>query len=936
MATTTTTATTTATSSSSSSLRLLTNPNGNSLLPAHQRKLRHIEIILARNLTLPFLSPPTPVFSEGHVNDSEDASATLAITTSRSDLGAGSNLRDHWSSASPRPLSPFRSTPSEVKANLRIDAWNNVCANSSNLINALNPNSNSSTNANNSNNASGSDLPGRVMVPLNDGSADRERMQPDWLRPGPVPVSRVGAGNSRNSGPMSRWSTSSQLLLLEKYASHALGHQDDLLDSYFILQEIPNEGDQAVSDGDEGAGKDEPFYISEITTGSVNPFWHWLEDTMKPQFQQISMFKLQVFARSTKYRTDNPQENQRTSTFEMILSLTIDLTKLVFVGSDLADIERSFPSNTLLFKLHDGYYIAEIQAAGDHFNEEDPLPFVKVDASRVKNSYRFDNITRILNLQDEISSAEEEIRNAVDVTTSLYEERRGAYELMAQVLDFRGRISLIETEIMKKTQEIQSTRSKIEEAKEGSEKKRLRLVESVSDRELTRQTVFFEHVEYMRQKNDCSRTVKAVNRHQQALLGELRNIYPLSQVFADPFQCAIRGLRLPNSEFSGTDDEKISTALGYTSHLVIMIARYLEVPLRYPINSMSSRSMILDRVSKHFSGFREFPLYMRGVERPRFEYGVFLLNKDIEQLMNHVGLSVTNLRNTLPNLRHLLETVERMEDFDDDDEDFDGLEAVQTEVATQAQIHIPALDLSQSITSETTRKPNSMASSSLVDNQSSTESPAKSEFEVRVVERVPLKDPDEEMSLGIDSVDVDGERMGNGFREGVHLDDIAEMPAEFVEKPVEACEEEFESGNDQGGHLDDFVRDDKRVSVDGSGKFSIDSESPDHTQPNPKAPIPNNETSPTTTSTPNGTTSNQTPSPVSSPTSLFRPVKEVQMWGISTADSIFSGASAAFGWGSAFLGVGRPRGSVSSQGNTPTPVQAQSSNESFTDAMETS
>jgi hypothetical protein len=80
------------------------------------------------------------------------------------------------------------------------------------------------------------------------------------------------------------------------------------------------------------------------------------------------------------------------------------------------------------------------------------------------------------------------------------------------------------------------------------------------------------------------------------------------------------------------DEEKVSTALGYTAHLITMIARYLQVPLRYPINPMSSKSRILDRVSKHFAGSKEFPLYSKGVDRPRFEYGVYLMNKDIEQV----------------------------------------------------------------------------------------------------------------------------------------------------------------------------------------------------------------------------------------------------------------------------------------------------------------
>lgn len=45
---------------------------------------------------------------------------------------------------------------------------------------------------------------------------------------------------------------------------------------------------------------------------------------------------------------------------------------------------------------------------------------------------------------------------------------------------------------------------------------------------------------------------------------------------------------------------------------------------------------------------------MKGVVRYRFEYGVFLLNKNIEILSNALGLRPIDIRQTLPNLKYLL------------------------------------------------------------------------------------------------------------------------------------------------------------------------------------------------------------------------------------------------------------------------------------------
>lgn len=46
--------------------------------------------------------------------------------------------------------------------------------------------------------------------------------------------------------------------------------------------------------------------------------------------------------------------------------------------------------------------------------------------------------------------------------------------------------------------------------------------------------------------------------------------------------------------FPAMDDETLSVALGYTCHLVSMIAQFLDLPLRYPMNSRGSRSTIMD------------------------------------------------------------------------------------------------------------------------------------------------------------------------------------------------------------------------------------------------------------------------------------------------------------------------------------------------------
>ncbi|KAF9263108.1 hypothetical protein L218DRAFT_959640 [Marasmius fiardii PR-910] len=111
---------------------------------------------------------------------------------------------------------------------------------------------------------------------------------------------------------------------------------------------------------------------------------------------------------------------------------------------------------------------------------------------------------------------------------------------------------------------------------------------------------------------------------------------------------------LPNHK--GVNEETVAAALGYAALVVHLLAVYLGKGLMYPITYVGSRSLIRDSISV-MVGPRMFPLFSKGVDTYRYEYGVFLLNKDIELLMAEFDLRATDIRHTLPNLKNLLLTL---------------------------------------------------------------------------------------------------------------------------------------------------------------------------------------------------------------------------------------------------------------------------------------
>merc|ERR1711916_413768 len=105
------------------------------------------------------------------------------------------------------------------------------------------------------------------------------------------------------------------------------------------------------------------------------------------------------------------------------------------------------------------------------------------------------------------------------------------------------------------------------------------------------------------------------------MVGELNKIYPIRRSSGNHTVLSIASVRLPNSDFTGCDEEEVAAALGYVAHLLCVLTRWFDVPLRYPLLPMFSRSVVKDDIRPHLSN--RFPLYSKGVDRTRFDMGYF-------------------------------------------------------------------------------------------------------------------------------------------------------------------------------------------------------------------------------------------------------------------------------------------------------------------------
>jgi hypothetical protein len=184
-----------------------------------------------------------------------------------------------------------------------------------------------------------------------------------------------------------------------------------------------------------------------------------------------------------------------------------------------------------------------------------------------------------------------------------------------------------------------------------------------------------------------------LHQHQRALVarrwrlvGDLATIYPIEPVDEDSDAGAparrdhplLRVGELPldlGPAPSKTYPLRMETmendaaALGDVAQMCVQLAAILDVRLRYPVCVCPSRSYICD--FQHVKPTRsrgddgasaktltkvEFPLFLEHpADRTKYTYGVFLLNKNLEQLLNAHGLRSAGPRHTLQNLRRILD-----------------------------------------------------------------------------------------------------------------------------------------------------------------------------------------------------------------------------------------------------------------------------------------
>ncbi|KAM7183001.1 UV radiation resistance associated protein [Rhypophila sp. PSN 637] len=380
-------------------------------------------------------------------------------------------------------------------------------------------------------------------------------------------------------------------------------------------------------------GEEEPVYISEVSERAANF-----------NFRPFDLSELENAV------TRSPQVTikvwtKRTGGWSLLLEDQVDLRALSWLG-DLRGVR--FPPNSLVFHMIDGIYSIDLSG-------KQPPPS-KRTAPLPTSSYNV--LMRLATLDNSIQDAIATRDNLTKQIDELLET-----EPKNELPEAEDKLLLATKYLTQQQRLVLAAKKKTADLRASIAARRQAIQEGQALQQRAEKDVANATEQLVQSKELVAKTREQIHGQRRRICEDLARIYNINPVpLGPPLSFQICGIPLPNTVYDSTalrstGEDSLSAALGHVALLTHSLHFYLAVPLPYPIKPFGSRSSIRDDISQLADPQREFPLYVpRGGSSAqfRFDYGWFLLNKDIECLCASQGLKVVDIRDTLPNLKYLL------------------------------------------------------------------------------------------------------------------------------------------------------------------------------------------------------------------------------------------------------------------------------------------
>ncbi|KAF2818611.1 hypothetical protein CC86DRAFT_375661 [Ophiobolus disseminans] len=531
------------------------------LLP-YNRKLRHLQGITIRNLTL----APAPSRSRGKTIDDDAIPSTLKSPTKALTMREGKGLAHSRSSSD---LKPAKIPDRRGNGDLREPT-----------------------------------TPPKATRP-SFGKALRRRTTMEWT----------------NASPLTR-----QMKLEDITANR-------MADTFFTLH---------VED------HDAPVYISEVAEKAMNPNFKFFDlGPCGPGVTRLDRLTVRVWAKS-----------ESMDKWQYLMDYVVQLRSLQFIGKTLGKFRHPLPQNCILFHMTDGIYTSFMDLpTQEKVRQEVLAPPKQHPDGRVLTSSSYDALMRLSTLDDCVQDALVTRDRIADEIETILEANRESIDTLEQVPETEENLRTVQAAVNAEKRRVNLARRRRDELEANIQLRRDRMQAGREQQAITEKDLPEERQKYNDMGELREKIHEDITGQRRRVCEDLLGLYPIEPMPGKAFAFTIRGLLLPNSEFDDVKEDVTAAALSYVAQVVTQLSPYLSVTLPYPISLHGSTSTIEDPLAVGHSNQnnpRIYPLYMKGMVRYRFEYGVFLLNKNIEILSNALGLRPIDIRHTLPNLKYLL------------------------------------------------------------------------------------------------------------------------------------------------------------------------------------------------------------------------------------------------------------------------------------------
>ncbi|KAK6431381.1 hypothetical protein LTR95_012462, partial [Oleoguttula sp. CCFEE 5521] len=402
-------------------------------------------------------------------------------------------------------------------------------------------------------------------------------------------------------------------------------------------------------------GVEAPIYVSEVVATTMNPTFRSFDLSLaSPGTTRLDEITLRFWVKSSKWQS-----------WRQLLELSLHLSELQYLGKHAEEAQRPLPPNAVLFYLPDGVYTAHGSLSGYTPAATIP-PIGRSNSGRITGTSSFDALLKLGKLDDSIQDALETRNKLAKDLEDLIEANQDALSRRDQVTEARDRLKTIE--YAKKTvakQTEKAERQKAEKAATLANRRKLMAadLEARAKRKLDMDGINNALPGEHAQQDQLQ---KKIQNQRRRICEDLQVAYPIRPIPGKTLAFKIRDLQLPNSDdLDNETADNIAAALGHISAVLQLLSFYLAQPLLYPVTPRGSTSTIYDPISllkpsttsaarstdKSQALLRTYPLFTSGTPRFRFDYALFLLNKNIQVLLETAfHVRVLDIRHTLPNL----------------------------------------------------------------------------------------------------------------------------------------------------------------------------------------------------------------------------------------------------------------------------------------------